>query len=141
VAADWFPDLESKSKLRYDAPGTNTSGDAGTAATLGVPKESSKYFADEFSWGYRLVGNLLFNSVFGLVNLSPQVAFAHDVQGNTPSPIGNFVEGRKTVTLSLSGTYLQNWQARVLYSNSFDAGRHNVGNDRDHVTMEVTYAF
>jgi len=135
----WVPDLEATSVLRYEGPGTGP-GDPGNAAAQTVPLQTDG-FADKFSWGYRLVGQLLFNDAIGPVNLAPQVAFAHDVEGVTPSPIGNFVEDRKTVTLSLSATYLNAWEAKLSYTNFFGASRSNVLNDRDFVSTVVSYAF
>ncbi|MDA2910838.1 DUF1302 domain-containing protein [Nitrospiraceae bacterium AH_259_D15_M11_P09] len=135
----WVPDLEATSVLRYDGPGTGP-GDPGTAAANGVPLQTDG-FADKFSWGYRLLGQLLFNDAIAAVNLAPQVAFAHDLEGTTPSPIGNFVKDRKTVTLSLRATYLERWQARVAYTNFFGAGSFNLVNDRDFVSTVVSYAF
>ncbi len=136
----WVPDLEAKSVLRYDGPGTFNSGDAGTAAAGGVTTQVEG-FADDTSWGYRLVGRLLFNNAIGPVNLEPQIAFAHDVHGTTPSPVANFVEDRKTVTLSLKATYLNNWQGRISYTNFSGAGAFNLRNDRDFVSTVVSYAF
>ncbi len=136
----WVPDLEAKSVLRYDGPGTFNSGDAGTAAAGGVTTQVEG-FADDTSWGYRLVGRLLFNNAIGPVNLEPQIAFAHDVHGTTPSPVANFVEDRKTVTLSLKATYLNNWQGRISYTNFSGAGAFNKRNDRDFVSTVVSYAF
>ena len=136
----WVPDLESKGVLRYDGPGTFNSGDAGTAAATPVPTQLDG-FADDTSWGYRLLGRLVFNNAIGPVSLEPQIAFAHDVHGTTPSPVANFVEDRKTVTLSLKATYLNTWQGRISYTNFFGAGSFNLRNDRDFVSTVISYSF
>ena len=119
VGLTWVPDLESKGDLRYE----------------GAP------FGEDTSWGYVLVVGVDFLSAVGAVNLSPAVAFSHDVSGVTPTPIGNFVEDRKTVTLSLTASYLNDWRARVSYTNFFGAGKNNSRNDRDFVSTVVSYAF
>lgn len=49
---------------------------------------------DEDSWGYRLVGLLTYDSIFGGVTLQPRVVWAHDVDGLTPGPGGAFIAGR-----------------------------------------------
>ena len=48
-------------------------------------------------------------NAFFSTNLSPVLQFAHDVNGNTPLPIINFIEGRKSVTLALQATYQNSW--------------------------------
>ena len=138
----WVPDLESKGDLRYDGPGTTNSGDPGTAGAGANPTPvQTDGFATEASWGIRMLGQLVFNNAIGPINLLPQIAFAYDIDGTTPSPIGNFVEDRKTITLSLGATYLVNWEARVSYTNFFGAGAFNLQNDRDFVSTVVRYAF
>ncbi len=77
----------------------------------------------------------------GPVNLTPQIAFAHDVAGTTPQPLGNFVEGRKAVTLSLGATYLDALQAEISYTNFFGAGGFNLVKDRDFVSLSVSCFF
>ena len=142
VQEGMVPDLESESVLRYDGPGTTKSGAAGTAAATTVPTAvQTDGFATAASWGYRILGRLVFNNAIGPVTLTPQVAFSHDVNGTTPLPIGNFVEDRKTTTMSLTATYLLNWEARISYTNFFGAGAFNLRNDRDFVSTVFSYAF
>jgi hypothetical protein len=136
------PNMESKSKLRYEGPGTNNSGSSSTAAAGFFPTSRQKNgFADDVSLGYRLLARMLFTNAIGPINLIPQVAWAHDIEETTPLPLGNFVENRKKITLSLRGTYQNSWEARVGYTNFFGAGRYNVRNDRDFISTVVSYAF
>ena len=101
-----YADLPAKSTLRFDGPGTFVGGElqymnnTGSNAS-GVPplSEPSSAFADPFSWGYTLVGRLEYNNLFAGVNFNPLVVFAHDVGGNTPLPMGNFLHGRMTFTV------------------------------------------
>ncbi len=79
-------DLPAKSALRFDGPGTFVGGElaymnASGSNTAGIPplSEPSSAFADDFSWGYQLVGRLDYNNVFAGVNVSPLLVFAHDV--------------------------------------------------------------
>ena len=91
VGGVWV-NLPSKDVLRYDAPGTFTSGNAAAMVNTGfgtIPSTPSSAFADSFSWGYQLLAKLDYNSLFSGVNVSPSVAFSHDVSGNTPLPLGN----------------------------------------------------
>jgi hypothetical protein len=141
-------DLPAKSTLRFDGPGTFVGGElaymngSGSNAS-GIPpfSEPSSAFADEFSWGYQLVGRLDYNNVFAGVNVSPLVVFAHDVGGNTPLPLGNFVHGRKTITVGADFTFQNAWAVELRYVNFSGAGRYNLLEDRDYVSATLKYSF
>ena len=133
-------DLPSKGVLRYEGPGTPTPGHAGAAAANGVPQETNGY-ADATSWGYRFVTRLDYNSVGNGINLSPRFVFAHDVNGTSPGPGGNFIEGRRAITLGLGATYLNQWQADASYTTYFGGGKYNQIHDRDFVAVNVKYSF
>jgi hypothetical protein len=141
-------DLPAKSTLRFDGPGTFVGGEiaymnASGSNSSGVPplSEPSSAFADEFSWGYQIVGRLDYNNVFAGVNVSPLFVFAHDVGGNTPLPLGNFVHGRKTITLGADFTFQNAWAFEVRYVNFSGAGRYNLLADRDYVSATLKYSF
>ena len=137
-------DLPSKGTLRFDGPGTFTGGDINYMTNTGNAasgSEPASAFADSFSWGYQLVGRLEYNNVFGGVNVSPLLGFAHDVGGNTPLPLGNFVHGRKTVTVGLDFTYQNAWAVELRYVNFSGAGRYNLLADRDYVSATLKYSF
>lgn len=136
--------MPSKSTLRLESAGTFTSGDPfHTTTGLHASKafEDADHFADATSWGYRLAGRLTYNDVFWGINISPRFAWSHDVGGNTPGPGGNFLEGRKAVTLGVGANYLNKWQADLGYTNFFGAGRHNLLNDRDFMALNLKYSF
>ncbi|HEX2862777.1 MAG TPA: DUF1302 domain-containing protein [Lacunisphaera sp.] len=141
-------DLPAKSQLRYDGPGTFVGGElaymnaSGSNASGVLPlSEPSAAFADEFSWGYQLVGRLDYNNLFAGVNVSPLVVFAHDVGGNTPLPLGNFLHRRKTITLGADFTYQNAWAFELRYVNFSGAGRYNLLGDRDYVSATLKYSF
>ena len=138
-------DMPGKSELRLEGPGTFTSGNPNQSlpggAHTGIDAEDSKYFADATSWGYRVVGRLSYDNVFAGINLAPRIAWRHDVGGNTPLPLGNFVEGRKAVTFGVNATYLEKWSADLSYTDFFGAGYHNLINDRDFVAFNLKYSF
>lgn len=133
--------MEDKSVLRYDGPATWTSANPLFTQTEIQPVTQNGGFADPFSWGYRMIARTTYNNAIGSVSLSPQVSFAHDVNGTTPLPISNFVEDRKTITLSIEANYLLSWQAILSYTNSFDGDAFNVLNDRDFVSSTMNYSF
>ncbi len=110
----------------------------GNAASGADPASA---FADRFSWGYQLVGRLDYNNVFAGINVSPLLAFSHDVTGNTPLPMGNFVHGRKTITIGTEFTFQNAWALDIRYVNFFGAGRFNLLGDRDYVSCNLKYSF
>lgn len=132
--------MPSKSRLRLNGPGTPLPGSVAGAVANGVPVQDGG-FADATSWGYRLVTRLDYNSAIGAVNLSPRLAFAHDVSGTTPGPGGNFIEGRKALTLGLGASYLNAWTGDISYTRLYGAGDHNLLHDRDFVSMNLKYSF
>ncbi len=138
------PDLPSKSELRFDGPGTFVGGNLAAMTATGngaFGAEPSSAFADRFSWGYQLVGRLDYNNVYGGVNVSPVVVFSHDVAGNTPLPLGNFIVGRKSITLGAEFTFQNAWAFDIRYVNFLGAGRFNLLNDRDYVSANLKYSF
>ena len=133
--------MEDKSVLRYDGPATYTSGTELFTMRNIQPKTQVGGFADPFSWGYRGVIQATYSNALGPVSLTPRIAFAHDVNGTAPTPISNFIEGRKTVTLSLGASYLVSWRAQLSYTNFFGGGQHNLLGDRDFVSLTASYSF
>jgi hypothetical protein len=95
----------------------------------------------EDSWGYRLIGQLSYNNVFGGLNLSPRVVFTHDVDGVTPAPFGTFAEDRMSLSFGVGATYIRAWSADLSYTNFFNAGSDNLLNDRDVVKFRISYSF
>jgi hypothetical protein len=140
--------LPPKSTLRFDGPGTFVSGDvnymtnSGNNAS-GIPpaSEPASAFADKLSWGYQLVGRLDYNNVFQGVNVSPLLVYSHDVAGNTPLPMGNFVHERKTITVGAEFTFRNAWAFDLRYVNFFGGGRYNLLGDRDYVSCNLKYSF
>ena len=138
-------DMPSKSKLRFESAGTYVTGNSNQAAPggahAGKPAESSDAFADADSWGYRAVAKLDYNNAIGAVTLSPRIAWAHDVDGNTPGPGGSFIEDRRAITFGLGASYQSTWSGDLSYTNYFGANRYNLLNDRDFVAFNIKYSF
>ncbi|MBI1261775.1 MAG: DUF1302 family protein [Rhizobiales bacterium] len=96
---------------------------------------------DNFSWGYNLLGVLQYNNVFGTpITLSPTVAFSHDVHGNSPAPYSNYRENRKSIALSLNGSY-QSWRGGISYTNFFGSTKYNSATDLDYASLNISYSF
>ncbi len=144
VGATFVPGLPSKDTLRFDGPGTFTGGDPLAMLLTGngaIPATPLDAFADDSSWGYRIVSRLDYLNLFWGINATPSIAFAHDVTGNTPLPIGNFLEGRKTLTLGVELTYQNSWSYAMRYTNFFGAGDFNLAHDRDFFSLTLKYSF
>jgi len=139
-----YADIPNKSILRYEAPGTYTSGDANAMLTTGNGAFAAtpvSAFADNFSCGYQIVARAEYNDVFAGVNLTPSIAFSHDISGTTPLPLGNFVAGRKSMTLALEFLYQNSWSLELRYANYFGGDRYNLLSDRDYASATVKYSF
>jgi hypothetical protein len=97
-------------------------------------------FTTATSWGYRGRAIWEYNDVFAGVNLKPNVAWSHDVEGYSPGPGGNFEEGRKAVSLGLDAEYQNTYTASLAYTNFFD-GKYTTVDDRDFVALSFGVNF
>lgn len=135
--------LPSQSDLRYNADGTDTGGGADvTSGNLNNPETQTRGFPTAFSWGYRIAAKADYNNAFGTAfTLSPLLAFNQDVNGTTPGPGGNFIDGRKSITLGMQANYLDRWIFDLNYTNYFGGGEFNLLQDRDFASFVVKYSF
>lgn len=113
----------------------------GAAALLGgitTPK-----YADDMSYGYRLVFAPSYNNAFGTaLTLTPSISWRHDLQGNSPGPnTANYLQGMKQVSVGVSADYQNTWRGSVSYTNIFGAGFDNPTHDRDFIMASVSYSF
>ncbi|WP_150299140.1 DUF1302 domain-containing protein [Pseudomonas profundi] len=97
--------------------------------------ENDGFFTD-FSWGYRVRASLDYSNVFAGINLSPNVAFSHDVEGYSP----NFTENAKSVSVGLNADYANKYNASLSYTNFFD-GKYNTLVDRDFAAVSFGVSF
>lgn len=141
IGANWVHNLPDGLKL--DGPGTDLTYVPAIAGQGGAPAGLflDDGFATEFSWGYRLVARFDYLNAFSNVNLFPSVSFAHDVQGVTPSPLGNFVEERMALSAGVRAVMAERWTFDLSYSSFFGAGKQNLVRDRDFVAASVKYSF
>lgn len=143
VGAKKVFDMPAKGDLRLNGPGTDLGG--GPDITDGFfrnPLTQDGGFADSFSWGYRLVSRVDYNSVLGTAwNVSPFIGFNHDVNGTSPGPGGNFIDGRKQLTLGLGGNYQNRWAFDLSYTRFFGSPEFNTLHDRDFVSAAIKYSF
>ncbi|KAA0694570.1 DUF1302 domain-containing protein [Halopseudomonas laoshanensis] len=93
-------------------------------------------FYTDFSWGYRVRASLDYSNVIAGINLSPNVAWSHDVEGYGPS----FQEDAKSVSLGVNADYGNKYNASLSYTNFFD-GKYNTLVDRDFAAVSVGMNF
>jgi len=96
---------------------------------------------DEDSWGYRVVGLLTYDGIFGGITLQPRVVWAQDVGGTTPGPGGAFIEGREAVNVGLAGEYVNRWTVDLGYTRFLGGGSANLVRDRDFLSFQVAYHY
>ncbi|NRA75934.1 MAG: DUF1302 family protein, partial [Planctomycetes bacterium] len=87
-----------------------------------------------------LVRGSYYNAV-GSLSLTPTIALYHDIGGTSPVPVANFIEHRKTISTSVALGSLGVWDVKFGYTNSFGAGRYNLRNDRDFMSLTYSYSY
>jgi hypothetical protein len=88
------------------------------------------------SWGYRLRASADYSNVIAGINLTPSVAWSHDVDGWGP----NFNEGSKAISVGLNADYLSTYNASLSYTDFF-GGEYNTITDRDFVALSFGVNF
>lgn len=122
--------LPEKGILLTDAPGAPD--DDQTTNQTG--------FGDDFSWGYRLRARFDYNNVFSGWNMTNSYSLAHDVNGNTPLPIANFLEDRKAFEVSVGFDRQSTYGFGLTYATFWGAGERNLISDRDFAALTFRYS-
>lgn len=117
-------------------------------------------FQTRNSYGYRAVFRADYLNAVGPVNLSPRLAFSHDLRGVSST----FNQGVKAASVGVAASYQNNWQADLSYTNFFGGETYNVTgfitnpspnpptpyptsttnnllSDRDFIAATVSYSF
>lgn len=138
LALDVYPDINPFVPSTYSCTGAG----ATEAVNLNPSYCGSDGYTTQFSWGYILAAELDYQAVLPGINVRPEVYFSHDVKGYGPAPMFLFIEGRKSLGLTLKADYdLNRYQASLGYVRYFGGGRNNPFNDRDHVALSLGIAF
>lgn len=142
--------LESSDEVRYGrdpvygpGPLAATGGQNTCAVLNGAGANQKKYceddgFATATSWGYRARAIWEYPDVFAGVNLKPNVAWSHDVDGYGAN--GLFTEDAKAVSVGLDAEYQNTYTASVAYTDFF-GGDYNTSIDRDFLALSVGVNF
>jgi len=107
----------------------------------GKPGLNAPGGGDANSWGYRLVGQLEYASVFGGLNLLPRIGFVHDVDGFTPAPVATFREDRKALVVGLRAEFINRFVGDIGYTRFFGGGGSNNLLDRDLIQFSFSVGF
>ncbi|SDW97447.1 DUF1302 domain-containing protein [Marinobacter mobilis] len=142
-------DLPSLDEVRYgrpDAFGSNlaaSQGEGSVGCNLGVHPQyqgrvcSDDGFVTDFSWGYRMRGQLNYKGLMAGINVSPFAAFGHDVEGYSHD--NNFVEGRLLGNVGVKADYLAKYSAELSYTTT--GGAFWSQNDRDFLALSARMNF
>lgn len=130
--------LPSKDELRFEGPGTSTSGGPASSSN---PLTEPDGFADATSWGYRVLVRADYTNVIGDIDMQPRVVFFHDVDGTSPTPGAGFVEGAKRANLGATFEIGNHWEWDIGYTWFWDGGYYNRLGDRDNLATYVRYSF
>lgn len=138
-----WADLPAKDVLRYEVAGTFTSGSqaAMDAVGGGLPATPASFFADDFAWGYRILARLEYNNLFAGINVLPTVAWGHDVSGNSPAPLSNYLEGRNSLSISADFVFQNRWTFNLQYVGYSGGGVQNLIGDRDFFSSTIKFSF
>ena len=98
--------------------------------------------ATETSYGVVLLTRLDYNNAFGSAwTISPQISYRHDLEGFTPAPVSNFSEDRKTLGLSISANYQNQWRLTAGYTDFMGKEKYHRNLDQDFVSISASYSF
>lgn len=130
-----------------DFNGTGVDFTTTPAGATGVT--SNRGILTKNSYGYRAALRATYNNAIGAVNLTPRIAFQHDLRGTSPT----FSQNTQAVTVGITADYQNNISADLSYTNFFAGetiGATTVGGfkstnqalgDRDFIAATVSYAF
>ena len=127
--------------MRFNGPGTSVSGNAELAGRHFNEVEPLNRFADPTSWGYRMALRFDYLGLIGAWNFTPRIVWSQDVDGTTPGPGGNFVEGRYGATIGVGASYQSRLELDASYTQFGGASRYNELTDRDFVALTAKYSF
>ncbi|MGB1580615.1 MAG: DUF1302 domain-containing protein [Nevskiales bacterium] len=128
----------------HPTPGSDGSGQpAGQPVnTLSInPRQQTEGFAEDFSWGLRSLVRATYSNVFDSgINLLPTLIWFEDIEGISPSPMQNYVEGRRLIVPSLIVEFNQALSGSLVYQYH-DGELTNLLRDRDNISISLSYDF
>ncbi|MGQ7817468.1 DUF1302 domain-containing protein [Metapseudomonas furukawaii] len=95
-------------------------------------------FVTSTSWGYRARAVLDYGNAIAGINLRPNLAWSHDVDGFGPN--GLFNEGAKALSIGVDADYQNTYTASLSYTDFF-GGHYNTLVDRDFLAVSFGVNF
>jgi len=96
--------------------------------------------ATKTSWGYQANLEVSYDNVVSGVDVKIPLSLSHGVNGVSPIGAG-FVEDRKSGSIGVTATYLNNLQASVKYTAFWGRDGDNLLSDRDFLSFNIKYSF
>ena len=128
----------------HPTPGSDGSGQPKNQPvnTLSInPHQQTEGFAEDFSWGMRTLVQATYNDVFSTgINVMPTLIWFEDISGISPSPMQNYVEGRRLMVPGLFFDFSQALSGSILYQYH-DGELTNLLRDRDNLSISLAYNF
>lgn len=164
LGATHVPGLPSYDQLQIESPGVYYHASAGADGTgadgsrqacstnpsCHVGPDGARFnpsqanlddLVDKFSWGYRAIAIIKYESVLPNIGISPFILFGHDVQGTAPGPAENFIEHRKQLQMVVETRYGSALSLGLGYSMYWGGGYTNLYRDRDAAQAFLRYQF
>lgn len=164
LGATWVPDLPATDQLQIQGPATFTHASAGAdgsgadgsrqacstnpscsigpdGARFNPHQQDARDFVTPFSWGYRIISFIKYQSVLPNISIQPFILWAHDLGGIAPGPAENFIRGRKSATLQIETRYRDSLSFTLGYGWFWGGGNNNLMADRDFASAYVKYQF
>lgn len=114
------------------------------AAEVGVNRvngyESEELAKDRSAWG--LTARLIpeYYGIYPGLDMKLPVTVTHGANGDSSIP-GTFTEGVTNAGVTAEFTYLNNYQATLGYTGYFGSAKDNPQQDRDYVSVSLSYTF
>jgi hypothetical protein len=130
VGYTWFHNLPTD--VKFNGPAVFLPATQLGAALSSLNSVQQTGFLTKNSWGYRLVGRLEYNNALLGGNITPRLAWAHDVSGVGPT----FNQGAKSVSVGANWDYQRQWLVDVQYTG-YMGGRTYCGTDVGTATSPI----
>jgi hypothetical protein len=121
-----FTWLGLRDDIKFNGPAVFLPGtDLGsTLPAIGAFSKQPGGYATDFSWGYRIAARLEYSNLLFGGNVSPRLAFSHDVSGVSPT----FNEKAQSLSVGASWDYQRKWLVDLQYTD-YLGGRTMCGTD------------
>lgn len=164
VGATHVPGLPGYDRLQIESPGVYYHASAGadgsgadgsrqacsTNPSCSIGPDGARFnphqanlddLVDKFSWGYRVIAIIKYESVLPSISIQPFLLFGHDVNGTAPGPAENFVEDRKQALAIIETRYRDFLTLGLGYAWFWGGGASNLYRDRDYSQAFLRYQF